>query len=66
MDDEVVDDSCTVLQAHSQDCFSIAIAPSREAGSTEPSYIATGGEDDVAFIFNPKTGGRFLIFSGVL
>ncbi|CAB3401902.1 unnamed protein product [Caenorhabditis bovis] len=42
--DQIVDDSLMSLQAHSQDCFSIALASNR--------WLATGGEDDVAFLFD--------------
>ncbi|CAD6199912.1 unnamed protein product [Caenorhabditis auriculariae] len=41
---QVVDDSILSLQAHSQDCFAIAMTAER--------WLATGGEDDVAFIFD--------------
>ncbi|CAI2349321.1 unnamed protein product [Caenorhabditis sp. 36 PRJEB53466] len=41
---EIVDDSLLSLQAHAQDCFAIALASNR--------WLATGGEDDVAFLFD--------------
>uniref|UniRef100_A0A1I7UZH2 WD_REPEATS_REGION domain-containing protein n=1 Tax=Caenorhabditis tropicalis TaxID=1561998 RepID=A0A1I7UZH2_9PELO len=41
---EIVDDSLMSLQAHSQDCFTVALASNR--------WLATGGEDDVAFLFD--------------
>ncbi|VDM68975.1 unnamed protein product, partial [Strongylus vulgaris] len=41
---EVVDDSSCALQAHEQDCFSIAIADER--------WLASGGEDDVAYLWD--------------
>ncbi|ETN69747.1 Transcription initiation factor IIA, gamma subunit, beta-barrel domain protein, partial [Necator americanus] len=41
---EVVDDSSYALQAHEQDCFSVAVAAER--------WLATGGEDDVAYLWD--------------
>ncbi|EYC30463.1 hypothetical protein Y032_0005g2661 [Ancylostoma ceylanicum] len=41
---EVVDDSSCALQAHEQDCFSIAVAAER--------WLASGGEDDVAYLWD--------------
>ncbi|KAK6743180.1 hypothetical protein RB195_010443 [Necator americanus] len=41
---EVVDDSSCALQAHEQDCFSVAVAAER--------WLATGGEDDVAYLWD--------------
>ncbi|CAI5444499.1 unnamed protein product [Caenorhabditis angaria] len=41
---EIIDDSLMSLQAHSQDCFAVALASNR--------WLATGGEDDVAFLFD--------------
>ncbi|EGT31692.1 hypothetical protein CAEBREN_21754 [Caenorhabditis brenneri] len=41
---EIIDDSLMSLQAHEQDCFTVALASNR--------WLATGGEDDVAFLFD--------------
>ncbi|KHJ98104.1 WD domain, G-beta repeat protein [Oesophagostomum dentatum] len=41
---EVADDSSCALQAHEQDCFSIAVADER--------WLASGGEDDVAYLWD--------------
>ncbi|KAK6049032.1 WD domain, G-beta repeat protein, partial [Cooperia oncophora] len=42
----VVDDSSCALQAHAQDCFSIAVVAER--------WLASGGEDDVAFLWDQQ------------
>ncbi|UMM21763.1 hypothetical protein L5515_003302 [Caenorhabditis briggsae] len=41
---EIIDDSLMSLQAHAQDCFTVALASNR--------WLATGGEDDVAYLFD--------------
>ncbi|EYC30461.1 hypothetical protein Y032_0005g2661 [Ancylostoma ceylanicum] len=46
---EVVDDSSCALQAHEQDCFSIAVAAER--------WLASGGEDDVAYLWDHQVSG---------
>ncbi|XGW18330.1 hypothetical protein V3C99_002733 [Haemonchus contortus] len=42
----VVDDSVYALQAHAQDCFTIAVIAER--------WLASGGEDDVAFLWDQQ------------
>ncbi|KAK6031105.1 Transcription initiation factor IIA, gamma subunit, helical domain protein [Ostertagia ostertagi] len=46
----VVDDSICALQAHAKDCFSIAVVAER--------WLASGGEDDVAFLWDQNVSGR--------
>ncbi|KJH52551.1 Transcription initiation factor IIA, gamma subunit, helical domain protein [Dictyocaulus viviparus] len=40
----VIDDSSFALQAHEQDCFSVAVIAER--------WLASGGEDDVAYLWD--------------
>lgn len=49
MHDEVVDDSVYELKAHEQDCFAVSVAGSR--------WMITGGEDDVAYLFDQSNTG---------
>lgn len=51
----MVDDSSYALQAHEQDCFSIAMAAER--------WLASGGEDDVAYLWDHQVSGQS-IFHG--
>lgn len=48
----MIDDSLCALQAHEQDCFAIAIVAER--------WLASGGEDDVAFLWDQHVSGKFV------
>lgn len=48
--EDVSDDSVESLQAHDQDCYSIAVSGNK--------WFASGGEDDTAFLWNHEVSGK--------